>query len=139
MLDTVEGRLASLLFSVPAVKGVEFGAGFAFAELRGSHANDPFCRDASGVVRTETNNNGGVLGGITSGMPLLFRVVLKPTPSISRQQETLNLQTGAVEPLIVKGRHDPCIVTRAVPVVEAACAVALTDLYLEGYGYARTE
>lgn len=139
MLDTVEGRLASMLFSVPAVKGVEFGAGFAFAELRGSHANDPFCRDASGAVRTETNNNGGVLGGITSGMPLLFRVVLKPTPSISRQQETLNLQTGAVEPLIVKGRHDPCIVTRAAPVVESACAVALTDLYLEGYGYARTE
>lgn len=139
MLDTVEGRLASLLFSVPAVKGLEFGAGFGFAGLRGSHANDPFYRDADGAVRTETNNNGGVLGGISSGMPLLFRAAIKPTPSISHPQETLNLQTGAVEPFAVKGRHDPCIVTRAAPVVEAACAVALTDLYLEGYGYARTE
>ncbi len=139
LLDTVEGRIASLLFSVPAVKGVEFGAGFAFAELRGSHANDPYYRDASGAVRTETNHNGGVLGGITSGMPLLFRVAVKPTPSISRRQETLNLQTGMVEPFTVKGRHDPCIVTRAAPVIEAACAAALADLYLEGYGYARTE
>lgn len=139
MLDTVEAKLASLLFSVPAVKGVEFGAGFAFAELRGSHANDPFCKDESGAIRTETNNNGGVLGGITSGMPLLFRAVIKPTPSISKRQETLNLTSGAVEPFVVKGRHDPCIVTRAAPVIEAACAIALTDLYLEGYGYARTE
>ena len=90
-------------------------------------------------MRTETNNNGGILGGITSGMPLLFRAAIKPTPSISRRQETLNLQTGTVEPFTVKGRHDPCIVTRAAPVIEAACAVALADLYLEGYGYARTE
>ncbi len=139
MLDTVEGRLSSLLFAVPAVKGVEFGAGFGFAGLRGSHANDPFCLDASGAVRTETNNNGGVLGGITNGMPLLFRVAIKPTPSISHRQETLDLSSGKVTPFTVKGRHDPCIVTRAAPVVEAACAVALTDLYLEGYGYARSE
>ncbi len=139
MLDTVEGRLASLLFSVPAVKGVEFGAGFAFAGLRGSHANDPYYKDSSGAIRTETNNNGGILGGITSGMPLLFRTAIKPTPSISRRQDTLNLQTGAVEPFTVTGRHDPCIVTRAAPVIEAACAAAVTDLILEGYGYARTE
>lgn len=139
MLDTAESKIASILFSVPAVKGLEFGAGFAFAELRGSHANDPFCKDESGVIRTKTNNNGGVLGGITSGMPLLFRAVIKPTASISKRQETLNLESGAVEPFVVKGRHDPCIVTRAAPVIEAACAIALTDLYLEGYGYARTE
>ncbi|MGN0994647.1 MAG: chorismate synthase [Butyricicoccus sp.] len=138
MLDTVEGKLASMLFSVPAVKGVEFGVGFGFAEYRGSNANDAFYQDADGKVRTETNNNGGVLGGIASGMPILFRTVIKPTPSISRQQNTLNLASGQVEPLVIKGRHDPCIVTRAAPVIEAAAAVALTDLYLEGYGYAQS-
>ena len=138
MLDTVEGKLASMLFSVPAVKGVEFGVGFGFAEYRGSNANDTFYQDADGKVRTETNNNGGVLGGITSGMPILFRTVIKPTPSISRQQNTLNLASGQVEPLVIKGRHDPCIVTRAAPVIEAAAAVVLTDLYLEGYGYAQS-
>lgn len=137
MLDTVEGRLASLLYGVPAVKGVEFGAGFAFASLRGSHANDLFYQE-DGKVLTETNNNGGVLGGITSGMPLIFRTAIKPTPSISQPQQTLNRMTGAVEPLVIQGRHDPCIVTRAAPVIEAACAIALTDLMVEGYGYART-
>ena len=136
MLDTVESRLSSLLFSVPAVKGVEFGVGFGFAEYRGSHANDPFTKTADGRIVTETNNNGGVLGGITSGMPLLFRTVIKPTPSIAKRQNTLNLVSGQVEPLEIHGRHDPCIVTRAAPVIEAAAAVAITDLYLEGYGYA---
>ena len=135
MLDTVEGRLSSLLFGVPAVKGVEFGAGFAFAALRGSHANDAIYQEA-GTVKTETNNNGGVNGGITNGMPLVFRVCIKPTPSISSLQQTLNLQTGRVEPLSIHGRHDPCIVTRAGPVVEAACAVALADLLREANGYA---
>ncbi len=135
MLDTVEARLSSLLFSVPAVKGVEFGVGFGFAEYRGSHANDPMYMDENGVVRTETNNNGGVLGGITNGMPILFRTVIKPTSSISKRQQTLNLETKKVEPLEIHGRHDPCIVTRAAPVIEAAAAVALTDLYLEGFGY----
>ena len=135
MLDTVEGRLSSLLFGVPAVKGVEFGAGFAFAALRGSHANDAIYQEA-GTVKTETNNNGGVNGGITNGMPLVFRVCIKPTPSISSLQQTLNLQTGRVEPLSIHGRHDPCIVTRAAPVVEAACAVALADLLREANGYA---
>ena len=134
MLDTVEGRLSSLLFGVPAVKGVEFGAGFAFAALRGSHANDTFYQD--GAVKTETNNNGGVNGGITNGMPLVFRVCIKPTPSISSVQQTLNIQTGKVEPLSIHGRHDPCIVTRAAPVVEAACAIALADLLREANGYA---
>lgn len=135
MLDTVEGRLCSLLFGVPAVKGVEFGAGFAFAALRGSHANDMFYQDG-GAVKTETNNNGGVNGGITNGMPLVFRVCIKPTPSISSVQQTLNIQTGKVEPLSIHGRHDPCIVTRAAPVVEAACAIALADLLREANGYA---
>lgn len=136
MLDTVESRLSSLLFSVPAVKGVEFGVGFGFAEYRGSHANDPFMKTDDGRIVTETNNNGGVLGGITSGMPLLFRTVIKPTPSIAKRQNTLNLVSGQVEPLEIHGRHDPCIVTRAASVIEAAAAVAITDLYLEGYGYA---
>ena len=139
MLDSVEGRLASLLFSVPAVKGVEFGVGFGFAEFRGSHANDTFTLTDEEKVVTETNNNGGVLGGITSGMPLIFRTAIKPTPSIAKPQRTLNLSTGEVEELCIKGRHDPCIVTRAAPVIEAAAAVALTDLYLEGYGYAQSE
>lgn len=137
MLDTVEGRLASLLYGVPAVKGMEFGTGFAFAGLRGSHANDAFYEE-NGRILTETNHNGGVLGGITSGMPLIFRVALKPTPSISQAQQTLNRTSNTVEPLIIKGRHDPCIVTRAAPVIEAACAIALTDLLVEGSGYART-
>jgi len=135
MLDTVESRIASILFGVPAVKGVEFGAGFAFAAMRGSHANDPFCLD-NGCVKTETNNNGGVLGGITSGMPLIVRVCIKPTPSIGLTQHTLNLKTGHTEPLSIKGRHDPCIVTRAAPVIEAACAVALADILREANGYA---
>ena len=139
MLDTVEGRLSSLLFSVPAVKGVEFGVGFGFAEFRGSHANDTFTLTEGEKVVTETNHNGGILGGITSGMPLLFRVAIKPTPSISKPQRTLNLSSGEMEELCIHGRHDPCIVTRAAPVIEAAAAIALTDLYLEGYGYARTE
>ena len=135
MMDTVESRLSSILFAVPAVKGVEFGAGFGFASMRGSHANDPLCEE-NGSVRTETNNNGGVLGGITSGMPLLVRAAIKPTPSISAEQRTLNLRTGKVEPLSIHGRHDPCIVTRAAPVIEAACAVALSDLLREAKGYA---
>ena len=135
MLDTVESRLSSLLFSVPAVKGVEFGAGFAFAALRGSHANDRFYLDGD-TVKTEPNNNGGINGGITNGMPLLFRVCIKPTPSISSVQHTLNIETGKVEPLSIHGRHDPCIVTRAAPVIEAACAIALADLLREAKGYA---
>ena len=110
--------------------------GFGFAEYRGSHANDPMYLDENGQVRSETNNNGGVLGGITSGMPVLFRAAIKPTPSIAKRQNTLNVTTGKVEPLEIHGRHDPCIVTRAAPVIEAAAAIALADLYLEGHSYA---
>lgn len=135
MLDTVESRLASILLAVPAVKGVEFGAGFAFAALRGSHANDALYQE-NGVVKTETNNNGGINGGITNGMPLIVRACIKATPSIGITQETLNLQTGKTGPLSIHGRHDPCIVTRAAPVIEAACAIALADLLREANGYA---
>lgn len=138
MLDTVEGRLASLIYGIPAVKGIEFGAGFAFSGLRGSHANDRFY-EQGGCILTETNHNGGILGGITNGMPILFRVVIKPTPSISKVQNTLNRETSQVEPLTIIGRHDPCIVTRAAPVVEAACAIVLADLMVEGYGDARSK
>ena len=137
MLSPVEGRLSSILFSVPAVKGVEFGAGFSIAAIRGSEANDCMYLDGD-TVKTETNNNGGILGGITNGMPIIVRAAIKPTPSISREQRTLHLIDQQVEPLVIKGRHDPCIVTRAAPVIEAAVAVAVTDLYLEAYGYARS-
>ena len=135
MFGGLENLIARTVFAIPAVKGVEFGAGFAFAALRGSHANDPFYEE-NGAVKTETNNNGGVLGGITSGMPLIVRACIKPTPSIGMAQDTLNLRTGKVEPLSIHGRHDPCIVTRAAPVIEAACAVALADLLREANGYA---
>lgn len=127
MFDGVEGAVAKAVFGIPAVKGVEFGAGFALAQLRGSQANDPF-RYESGKVVTETNHCGGILGGITDGMPLIFRAVIKPTPSISQPQKTVDLQTGENAVLEIHGRHDPCIVPRAVPVIEAAAAVALMNL-----------
>ena len=134
MMDTVESRLSSLLFAVPAVKGVAFGDGFALAGLRGSQAND-----ALGVDRLPpTNHNGGVLGGITNGAPVVFRAVIKPTPSIARAQRTLDLSTGQMTDLHIQGRHDPCIVPRAVPVMEAAAALVCTDLWLEAYGYANS-
>ena len=127
MFDGVEGAVAKVVFGIPAVKGVEFGAGFALAQLRGSQANDPF-RYESGKVVTETNHCGGILGGITDGMPLIFRAAIKPTPSISQPQKTVDLQTGENAVLEIHGRHDPCIVPRAVPVIEAAAAVALMNL-----------
>jgi chorismate synthase len=124
--DSVESVLAHLLFSIPAVKGVEFGAGFALAGMRGHQANDSFVKHAD-KIQTATNNNGGILGGITSGMPLLLRAAFKPTPSIARQQNTLNAN-GDTEVLAIKGRHDPCIVPRAVPVVEAVIGLAIWDM-----------
>lgn len=129
MFSTVEGCLSSILFGVPAVKGVEFGKGFGFAEMRGSQANDTYCIKDNSVC-LETNNNGGILGGITTGAPLVLRVVVKPTPSISRPQKSVNLHTMQEETLVIKGRHDPCIVPRAVPVIEAAVAVGLLDLMM---------
>ncbi|MDD6620937.1 MAG: chorismate synthase [Eubacteriales bacterium] len=129
MFSTVESKLSSILFGVPAVKGVEFGEGFGFASMRGSQANDPYCVK-DGKVAVKTNNNGGVLGGITTGAPIIFRVAIKPTPSISQPQQSVNLQTMEEEILVVKGRHDPCIVPRAVPVIEATAALGILDLMM---------
>lgn len=127
MFDGVEGAIAKAVFGVPAVKGIEFGAGFALAQMRGSQSNDPF-RYRDGKVITETNNCGGILGGITDGMPVIFRAAIKPTPSISKPQNTVDLQTGENAVLEIHGRHDPCIVPRAVPVIEAVTAIAVINL-----------
>ena len=131
--DTVEGVLAKALFSVPAVKGVEFGAGFALCDMRGSEANDPL-RVENGRVVAKSNNMGGVNGGITSGMPVCFRCAVKPTPSISLAQDTVDVLTMEETALSVKGRHDPCIVHRARAVVDAVTALALADLLALRYG-----
>lgn len=127
MFDGLENRIAQAVFGIPAVKGVEFGAGFAAAGLYGSQDNDPFGVDADGRVRARSNNAGGILGGISTGMPVVFRAAFKPTPSIGLPQRTVDLEEGSDADLSVVGRHDPCIVPRAVPVVEAACALALAD------------
>ena len=129
MFDGVENQIARLVFAVPAVKGVEFGAGFEAAKLRGSENNDPFLVE-DGHIETAANHAGGILGGITNGMPVVFRVAVKPTPSISRAQQSVNLSTMEPQELRVTGRHDPCIVPRAVPVIEAAAALAVYDLIL---------
>ena len=123
----VEGVLAQHLFAVPAVKGISFGAGFAFASMRGSQANDPFYMDG-GQVKTRTNPSGGVNGGISNGMPVLFQVAIRPTPSIGQEQNTINFSTMEDAKLTIQGRHDPCIVHRAVPVIEAAAALAICEL-----------
>ena len=130
MFDGVEGRIAALLFSIPAVKGVDFGAGFAAATMTGSEHNDPFVTDGKAVT-TATNNAGGILGGMTTGMPLICRAAFKPTPSIAKEQKTVSLSRMENTTLSVGGRHDPCILPRAVPVVEAAVAIALVDLLLD--------
>lgn len=127
MFDGLESVLAQAVFAIPAVKGVEFGAGFAVAELFGSENNDAFIYE-DGTVKTKTNHHGGSLGGISSGMPLVFRAAFKPTPSISMEQATISISKREKDKLAVTGRHDPCIVPRAVPVVEAAAAVAVLDL-----------
>lgn len=124
---SVEGALSSILFAIPAVKGVSFGAGAALADMRGSEANDAYTV-TDGKIVTLTNNNGGILGGITNGMPVVFEVVVKPTPSISKPQQTVNLETLQPETVEITGRHDPCIVPRAVPVVEAAALLAILDI-----------
>ena len=129
MMDGMENRIARLAFAVPAVKGVEFGAGFAAAAMRGSENNDPF-RITDQGVRTTTNHAGGILGGITNGMPLIFRAAVKPTPSIGREQESVSLSRRENTTLVVRGRHDPCIVPRAVPCLEAAAALAVYDALL---------
>ena len=129
MFDGVENNVARALFGIPAVRGVEFGLGFEAARMRGSRHNDPF-RMSGGRVVTDTNNHGGALGGITSGMPLVVRAAFKPTPSIAREQPSVSLNRGENATLAVRGRHDPCVVPRAVPVVEAAVACAVYDMML---------
>ena len=131
--DTVEGVLAHILFSVPAVKGVEFGGGFRLAALRGSRTNDPM-RVEIGQIVTETNFGGGIAGGITNGMPLLFRCAVKPTPSISLPQRTVNIETMENAELSIRGRHDPCIAHRARAVIDAVTAIALCDLMSQRFG-----
>lgn len=131
--DSVESILSHALFSIPAVKGVAFGAGFSFAKMHGSEANDPF-RSENGSVVTETNHNGGILGGITSGMPILFRTAIKPTPSIYKEQKSISLDTMENVTLSIKGRHDPAIVHRARAVVDAMTALALADLLAMHFG-----
>lgn len=134
MFDGVENNIAKAVFAIPAVKGIEFGVGFDAGRLCGSENNDEFYYEGEGedkVVRTRTNNHGGVLGGITSGMPIIFRVAVKPTPSISMEQRSISYSKEMAETLGVRGRHDPCIVPRALPCVEAACAIALYDLILD--------
>ena len=130
MFGGMEGRLAAALFGIPAVKGVEFGAGFEAASMKGSENNDPFLVE-NGTVRTATNHAGGILGGITTGMPLVFRMAIKPTPSIAKEQDSVSLSGGVGEKLCVEGRHDPCIVPRAVPVAEAVAALVLLDVLLD--------
>jgi len=131
--DTLEGVLSHALFSVPAVKGVEFGSGFTLADLRGSEANDPLRNGPEGI-RTLTNHNGGINGGISNGMPLLFRCAVKPTPSISKEQLSVNGTTGEDETLQIHGRHDPAIVHRARVVVDSVTALALCDLLSQRFG-----
>jgi len=131
MFDGVENRLAAALFGVPAVKGVEFGSGFRAAARRGSENNDPFALE-NGKIVTASNHAGGILGGITTGMPLTLRVAVKPTPSIAQRQQTVSLSAKEEAELEIHGRHDPCIAHRAVPVVEAVTAAVILDLLLEG-------
>ncbi|MBQ8303807.1 MAG: chorismate synthase [Clostridia bacterium] len=133
MFKGIENVIASALYGIPAVKAVSFGAGFDFADMLGSEANDALYYDKNGNIKTKTNNCGGILGGITNGMPLIIRVALKPTPSISKPQQTVNLKTKENVTLTVEGRHDPCIVPRALPALEAMLCVALADI-LAGEG-----
>ncbi len=130
MFNGIENRISNIIFGIPAVKGIEFGAGFSVSGMRGSQCNDEFVMGKYGI-NIITNNCGGILGGITNGMPIVFRVAFKPTPSISKPQKTVNLVTGEEEIISVQGRHDPCIVPRAVPCVEAAAAIAVYDMLLD--------
>ena len=139
MFGGLENLISRAIFAIPAVKGIEFGAGFAAARMRGSENNDPF-RVENGVVVTETNHCGGILSGISDGMPIVFRAAFKPTPSIARQQRSVSLGQLENKTLVIQGRHDPCIVPRAVPCVEAAAAIAVLDAVMArrkevGYGF----
>ena len=128
--DSLESVLSHGLFSIPAIKGVEFGQGFSCVDMLGSEMNDSFKLD-NGEIVTETNNNGGINGGISNGMPVIFRCAFRPTPTISRPQNTVDFVALQNETLEAKGRHDPCIVPRALPAIEAAICLALLDIYSE--------
>lgn len=130
MFGGMESRIAQIIYGIPAVKSLEFGIGGLAAHRTGSEVNDAFTVE-NGMIKTTTNNSGGILGGITNGMPLIFRTVIKPTPSISLPQQSVSLERMGNTELVIKGRHDPCIVPRAVPVIEAAAAIAIFDAYLE--------
>jgi len=130
MFDGMENRLSALMFAIPAIKGIEFGAGFDVAAMSGSENNDEYY-DEDGVVKTRTNHHGGILGGLTTGMPLTFKVAIKPTSSIARKQNSIDLTSGERVELEIQGRHDPCIVPRAVPCVEAVAAICILDVLLE--------
>ena len=130
LFDSMEGKLSQSIFAIPAVKGVEFGAGFDIAKMNGSKANDEFYYDNDKKVHTYSNNNGGINGGITNGMPILMRVAIKPTPSIGLEQRTINLKTKENVKIQIKGRHDACIVPRAVAPIEAAVAITILDSML---------
>ena len=133
MFDSIESVLSHALFSIPAIKGVEFGAGFAIADMTGKEANDAFCNN-DGKICTATNNSGGINGGITNGMPVVFRCAVRPTPTLGTEQNTVNTQTGENAVLQSKGRHDPCIVHRARIVVDCVTALALCDILAGRYG-----
>jgi len=132
MFGGMESKIAQIIYGIPAVKGLDFGSGFTGSYLRGSQNNDAYIIE-NGNVSTQSNNSGGILGGITTGMPLVFSVAVKPTPSISKAQQSISLSKREEQQLQIKGRHDPCIVPRAVPVVEAAAAIAVFDAYLSNY------
>ena len=129
MFDGIENKLAQIIYGIPAVKGPEFGSGFNGSQMLGSENNDPYIYE-DGLVKTVSNNAGGILGGISTGMPIVFQVAIKPTPSIAKPQNTINLELAREETIVVHGRHDPCIVPRAVPVIEAAAAIAIFDVCL---------
>lgn len=128
LFEGLEGKISQAVFAVPAVKGIEFGSGFDSADMFGSEHNDPYYIDSEGHIRTKTNNSGGILGGITSGMPVVFKLAIKPTPSIAKEQDSISIEERKNKKLSIEGRHDPCILPRAVPVIEAVSAIVLADL-----------
>ena len=130
MFSGVEGRISSIIFGIPAVKGIEFGLGFGSSSLRGSENNDPFYTDGEHIY-TKTNNAGGIIGGMSSGMPIIFRAAVKPTPSIAKEQDSVSLSRMENVKLSIVGRHDPCIVPRSVPVFESCAAIAIMDMILD--------